>query len=70
MSKESMLTALQVRIGVTNWSVLPAPVWVLIACPLLHWAFGCQGAGWFAWPKGCSKSPFRASFWCVSKGGF
>lgn len=69
MSKEPMLNALQIRIGVTNWSVLPAPVWFLIASPLLAWAFGSKGP-WFVWPKGCSKSPFRASFWCVSKGGF
>lgn len=65
----SLTERLQVRIETTNWSILPAPVWFLIASPLLTWAFGSKGP-WFVWPKGCSKSPFRASFWCVSKGEF
>lgn len=61
---------LQVRIGVTNWSVLPAPVWFLIASPLLNWSLSGGKGAWFAWPRGCSKNPFRASFWRVSKGAF
>lgn len=64
MSK--FLEWLQIRIAITNWSVLPAPVWVLIASPLLRWSIG--GSTWFHWPCGCSKSPFAASFWCVKKG--
>jgi hypothetical protein len=59
-----MLQRLQIRIACTNWGVLPAPLWFLIASPLL--AFAGIGSRWFTWPKGCSKSPLRATFWCVN----
>jgi hypothetical protein len=48
------------------WSVLPAPLWFLIASPALHWAG--MGINWFTWPVGCSKSPLRLSFWHVGAG--
>lgn len=55
---------LQFRICVTNWGLLPAPVWALIAAPLLHWAMGSQGRV-FHWPHGASRSPLRMTFWWV-----
>jgi hypothetical protein len=45
------------------WSVLPAPLWLLIASPLLRWAG--LGSRWFGWPVGASRSPLRRSFWRV-----
>lgn len=56
-----MLDRLKFRISVARWSVLPAPLWFLVASPALRWAG--IGSRWFTWPRGCSKSPFRRSFW-------
>jgi hypothetical protein len=52
---------LRFRVSVFPWSVLPAPLWFLVASPLLSWAWGVRP--WFVWPLGRSRSPFRLSFW-------
>ena len=44
------------------WSRLPAPLWFLVASPLLSWALG-GGKPWFHWPHGVSRSPLRRDFW-------
>lgn len=53
---------LKTRIATTDWGVLPAPLWVLIASPLLHYAIGGP-LGLFHWPRGRTKNPFRLAFW-------
>ena len=55
---------LVLRVLVAPWSVLPAPVWALVASPALRWALG--SGPWFVWPVGAARVPWRASFWCVS----
>jgi hypothetical protein len=55
---------MRVWVATARWGVLPAPVWFLVASPLLCWAFG-GSRPWFVWPVGCSRSPLRASFWRV-----
>lgn len=57
---------LALRIATAPWSRLPAPIWALTACPALTWAG--IGDRWIGWPKGCAKSPLRASFWHVAAG--
>lgn len=60
---------LKEKICTTNWSVLPAPIWFLIASPLLSWAMGPDKDGrWFHWPHGCSYTPLHKSFWRVELG--
>ena len=59
-----MLNRFQIWLATRNWSVLPAPVWFLIASPLLAYAIG---GSLFNWPAGCTKHPFHPSFWCVAK---
>ncbi len=61
-----MFDRIKDRIMVTNWSALPAPVWAVVAAPLLTWSgIGNPNGRWFNWPRGCSKSPFARSFWSV-----
>jgi hypothetical protein len=56
---------LRTYIGTRHFSALPAPIWFLFASPLLAFAIGGRP---FKWPHGCSKSPFRKSFWHVGSG--
>ena len=66
-----MLERIKYRIMVGNWSLLPAPVWALVASPLLHWAGIANPNGRrFNWPRGASKSPLHRSFWCVAWGSW
>lgn len=44
-----MIEYIQLKIATANWSVLPDPIWALIASPLLKWALGCDGP-WFKYP--------------------
>lgn len=55
------------RVSVAPWSRLPAPVWAVVASPLLSWALCAPGSRrpWFRWPAGCSCAPWRLSFWWV-----
>lgn len=53
---------LQFRIQVFPWGRMPAFLWFCLASPLLAW---CWGGPWFQWPRGCSRSPLRLSFWWV-----
>lgn len=55
---------LSIFIQTRNWGVLPAPLWFLVASPLLFWAG--IGSRVFVWPLGSSRSPLRRSFWCVN----
>jgi len=64
-----MLDRVKDRIMVTNWCLLPAPVWAVVASPLLKWAgIGNPNGRWCNWPRGSSKSPLRLSFWYVGAG--
>lgn len=63
-SFSSLSDRLATRIVVSPWGLLPAPVWFLVASPLLRWSFG-SGTPWFRWPIGASRSPLRRSFWRV-----
>lgn len=51
------------RILVTHWGWLPAPLWAVTASPLICWALGQPLRKWIAWPTGASRNPFRKSFW-------
>lgn len=66
-----MIDRIKERIWVTNWGVLPAPIWAVVASPLLTWAgIDNPNGRYFNWPRGASKSPLRLSFWCVNCGQF
>lgn len=61
-----MLNALKNRILSAPWSYLPAPVWCVVASPLLSWSMGYPVS--LSYPARCSKNPLRLSFWCVKFG--
>lgn len=52
------------RVSVFPWGRMPAFLWFCFASPALWWAFGRRGPV-FQWPRGCSRSPLRLSFWWV-----
>ncbi len=54
--------ALRKWVAYAPWSRLPAPLWFLVASPLLAWALE-TGGPWFRWPYGVPRSPFRREFW-------
>lgn len=60
-----MIEKIRTWIATRNWSRLPAPIWLVIASPLLAFAIGGRP---FKWPKGCAKVPWRKSFWHVASG--
>lgn len=51
----------RVWVACAPWSVLPPPLWFLVASPLLRWALGSPG--WFRWPAGAETRPWRLAFW-------
>lgn len=54
---------LKLAICCTSFDWMPAPLWALVASPLLHWAGLRSPHGVFVWPLGRSKNPLRGSFW-------
>lgn len=59
-----LLDAIRFHLCITNFGALPAPLWFLIASPLLRFAIG--GKSWFHWPCNVSRSPLKPDFWCVN----